>query len=343
MIKIIKCFTVYVLLVAIWTCIGVSILKLINAKKRELERCLILGFFVYFFIVGVFLTPIAVARLSVTLGAVIVSIITVLLAVASLVYSRKEIISTVINIKHIDQLGVICVLAFVIVTVLSIFTAYVGWDINFYVGQVASFVQYDSFWTHDVQAGGVYVDCMPSRYTLSCFYPYFACLCKIFSIEARMMAMYVQKAFCVTLSTCALWCLGTAVFREDEGKVKLFIIFSLILTVLCAEYHTSSTFMIVRGYEAKGFCVAVICPILLAMLIEIVCDYTTRENWLELGIVTWPSMLISMSSMAIVPLAIVILIAVLLIYYRKIRGIILPGLICMLPNLLLVGIYVVTK
>lgn len=97
-----------------------------------------------------------------------------------------------------------------------------------------------------------------------------------------------------------------------------------------------STFLLVRGYEAKGFCANVIIPAIFYIALCFWKDVRTREKWVMLFLVCFASVPVSMSAIMIVPVMVAILMATELVVKRDF-SMIWKGIVCVIPN----GIYLI--
>ena len=223
-----------------------------------------------------------------------------------------------------------------VVVMTAVLTRYAGWDIAYYIGEMNEFLYHNSFWTHDALEGGTLalINGVPRinlHYAQSSYYPFWAILCRIFNIEARLMVLYTARALCVILSTMVAYCIGEEVFGDRKRANALACVF-LVLALYATASHSSAAMMIQRGYESKGYCAAVVAPAIFLALYKVAKDYTDREAWIFTGLIAWASMPIAMSSMAIIPGAIIVVSISLMIYHRKFVPIFKPALICVLPN-----------
>ena len=204
---------------------------------------------------------------------------------------------------------------------------------------MASFLYYGKFWTRDAFMGMLYTPTIPLHYALSCFYPFFSILAYIFHVDARLIAMYTARSLCVLLFGCVAYAWGNELFFQDRKKSLLFVITAILLSMFLLDDHSYAFMMVVRGYESKGYCAAIVMPMCALALIRLFRS-ASEENWKLLGLISWASMPIAMSSMAIVPTAIVIAAVVMMIHEKKVQSILVRTGLCILPNVILMVWYV---
>lgn len=213
-----------------------------------------------------------------------------------------------------------------------------------------AFLYYGQFWTKDAFMGMAEASEIPLHYALSCFYPLFSIMAYVFHVEARLIAMYMVRALCVILFACTAYTWGYDLFVKDDGVSNrksnyghIFTVCCLILGLFTLSEHSSAFMMMVRGYESKGYCAAVVAPMCTYALVRLCQDVRSQSNWRFLALIAWASMPVAMSSMAIIPLAIGIVGLTLMIMHKEIWNIFWRCLACVIPNLLLMAWYVLAE
>lgn len=332
MLSLALCGFVLALLIFIFLVYGEFFIIKLNIKSDSFPMRVLVGFFSYFIVMQLLILPIVFLKGSVDLAC----ILWIVLNVLSVAYFLRYEIKNGYKLFSDYRLGIFLTVLMLVVVMTAVLTRYAGWDIAYYIGEMNEFLYHNSFWTHDALEGGTLalINGVPRinlHYAQSSYYPFWAILCRIFNIEARLMVLYTARALCVILSTMVAYCIGEEVFVDRKRANALVCVF-LVLALYATASHSSAAMMIQRGYESKGYCAAVVAPAIFLALYKVAKDYTDREAWIFTGLIAWASMPIAMSSMAIIPGAIIVVSISLMIYHRKFVPIFKPALICVLPN-----------
>lgn len=351
MFQLIKCVCILILFLLIFAFWGKSVARWLSIDMEHLPMQILAGFFAYFIVMEIVILPVIFLNNSLRFATVLCMGVTILITFIMLVCHRLSFTENIIRVR-ITPLCVATVVVLVIMVLLSVLQPYRGYDTTYYVGEMASFLYYGEFWTHDAFTGGLEVDTISLHYALSCFYPLFAIVAYIFQVEARLISMYTVRALCVILFACVAYSWGYELFgdskheqgvshrKAQERNAYIFTIVSLVLSFFLMDNHSSAFMMMVRGYESKGYCAAVVAPMCTLALIKVCKDVKDESNWRLLGLIAWASMPVAMSSMAVIPVAIGIVGLSLMIYHRQIRGILGRCIVCVVPNIILMAWYV---
>ena len=356
MVEILTCGIVFILLLMIFNIYGCFFCDKLNIKSNSYAMQLLVGFFSYFIVMQVLILPIVFLRGSVGLASILWVIFNIVsIAIMLFITKDKNRLNPIYGIEKKEvPLACITLCLTACVMALAVLTRYVGWDITYYIGEMAEFLYHDSFWTHDALEGGVraYIngkDTLNLHYAQSVYYPFWAILCKVFHVEARIMILYTARAMCVLLSSCVAFTIGMEIFQGDgisgvtaRTRSRILVCIYLILSLYATASHSSAAMMIQRGYESKGYCAAVVAPALFTGLIMLAGKSADKHSaWFFTGLVAWASMPLAMSSMAIVPVAIVIFGLSQMIMDKKFFSVIKPVIICILPNVIYMAWYLV--
>ncbi len=338
------CLLVLLLLFAIW---GHSVSKRLKIHIDHLPMQILCGFFAYFVLLQVIILPVIFLHNSLRLAEILVAGITLLLTIVMLLRDRMEWFAAVKSIP-VSVWTLLAVIVGAGTVLIALRQQYLGYDTCYYIGQMNAFVTYGAFWSRDAFAGMTPSAAIPLHYALSCFYPFFAILAALFGVEARLMALYTVRALCIVLAGCTCYTWGYVLITRESVKeqhkcASLFTIICFILGMFTLSEHSSSFMMMVRGYESKGFCAAVVAPMCLYAIIALLRDKDAPGNWAFLGLLAWASMPIAMSSMAVIPLAIAIGGLILMIEYRQFWSIFWRCLVCVIPNMILMAWYILGK
>lgn len=251
---------------------------------------------------------------------------------------KKEIIQEMKeNFLKKNDISIFCMMVVVVVAIFfSVLQSYNGWDTAYYLGGMNTSLATNTFYLFDGHTGEPQ-GTITLHYALSTFYVHFTVMCKIFHIEVRIMAFYCMRGLCVILASMTVYLLGRKLFQRKQdaaGLVILWMFFNCFATAL----HSTAFFLFIRGYEAKGYCANILFPLLLYGIVSIFQE-EKAENWKKIEVISFASVPLSMSSVAILPMAIGVMGIVLMIKKRKILNIMKHCMICVLPNICYLTIY----
>lgn len=336
--QLIRCTICLMLLLILFSIWGHSVSQKLKINVNHLPIQILVGLFAYFIVMEIIILSVVFLHNSLHLAVGLVVAVTALLTAWML---WKDRLGFWQNFKRISVTLwlVIAVCAVGLMTALAVLQQYMGYDTTYYVGEVNAFLYYEKFWTRDAFVGMVETSVVTLHYALSCFYPLCAIFSFLFQVDARLMMMFTIRALCVILFGCTAYSWGYGLFGKQRNGA-LFTIICMILCMFLLDDHSSSFMMMVRGYESKGYCAAVVAPMCTYALIMLCRDVESVSNWRFLGLIAWASMPIAMSSMAVIPVAIAVVGLVLMICYKQIGMILRRCIYCVLPNMILMAWYV---
>lgn len=354
------CLFVMLVICGIW---GYSVSRMLKIHIPHLPLQILCGFFAYFIVAEVLILPVVFLHNSLKLATALIVIVTFVVTVTMLIAHRLGFLENVKRI-HWNVWTILALIVAIGATVIAVFQPYSGYDTAYYIGEMNAFLYYGQFWTRDAFSGMIATSTIPLHYALSCFYPLFSILAGIFHVEARLMALYTVRVQCVLLFSCVAYTWGYELFvkrsnsdakkntkggdllqnknlahRVNHNYACGFAIACLLLGMFALSDHSSAFMMMVRGYESKGYCAAVVAPMCTYALILLCKNLNDTSAWRLLGLIAWASMPIAMSSMAVIPLAIGIIGLVLMIANREFFSVFWKCFLCVLPNLCLMAWY----
>ncbi len=335
------CLLVLLLLGIEFVVFGVAACRLSHLNPRGYETG-ILGFFVYFGMFQVAALPLILLQRPFHELVFLWLIIAAAVNIYALWRGRKELVSLLY--KTFAGLwrnrGLLLAAVILLVLFCCCFAAlqqYLGWDTSYYVGTVDITVRTDSMYAYD-GASGAPVKSLNLRYAISTFYMHSALLCKLTGISGMVLHKYVIGILCILMHGGILFAIGRQLFPDEEKKA-LFL--TGLVFVLHLGFHTNYTvsdFLLVRGYEAKGFCANVVIPAVFYAMLCLWKDRQKREYWFLAFVVCFSSVPVSMSALVIVPAMVTI--AVLAEWLTKPGWAILwRAFVCVLPNAVYMILY----
>ena len=340
-----SCLTVLLLLFLFYVA-SILLEQVLGLSIKSLSERLVYGCFAYFLLFEIVTVPMILFKAPfhylVSLWLVVIGVICVTAVLLELFGSCGRLAAQGGGLAGI-ALTAAAVLVVCGLAVSSAFQRYIAWDPGYYIGAMNTTLYTDTMYIYD-GADGTPDTVINLRYALSAFYMQFTVWCRLLSIPARTMAWWVMRPLCVLLAGLSVYRIGAEVGREDSATASGLVLLWAGIDFFWTELHTTAYFLFVRGYEAKGYCANVVLPMVLCACIALL-RHPLAENgeaWKRLGVVSWASIAISMSSMAIVPACIAVLTLVLLVQTGRVQAL-RNAFLCVLPNLCIVAIYLLFK
>ena len=338
---------------SIFFVLGSGMGKLFKLSLGGLENIMV-GFFSYFAIMQIIYLPSLLAKASFTFFAVAWGIICLILLISIIVYCNKglgrnanrllrEVIMPRVNHDKKQKEGNLCnkmighclfVVLFFVLSALILYQGLYnmhGFDAAFYIGTVNNTLFTDTMFLHRGETG-IASRVIDMRYALSgAFYMNTAFWCRLLNLPPLMVQKYTFGSLVVILHGMLVFMIAGKLFKGDRRKIYSFSIIALLLNVFFHTGYSTSTFLLMRGFEGKGYCANVI---LYAVFYIALCIWGNSEGdkyWKILFIVSLGSVPIAMSSLVILPAMIFIFTTAELIV-QKDKSILIKGGVSLIPN-----------
>ena len=239
--------------------------------------------------------------------------------------------------KHPFSFAVIGIITIVFVSVV-VASYQFTLDASYYVGNATTAIQTDTVNMYDPFTGD-WLDHYEMRYFFASFSINDAVMCSLFHLHPLIWCKITMAGTAMVLTVMVLYMLGRKLFNEDIGKITLFILFAAVADFFMITIYTTAAFLTTRTYEGKCLLANVVLPGILYIYICLLEDAKDRKSWLLLLLVALGASALSSSSNMLVPAMIAVTILPLAVLKKDIR--VLPKAVgCMLPGIILTGIYI---
>ncbi len=354
MTDIILCLGMIFVLLGLYMIFGRAASKIL---KLQLEGsvCLLFGVFVYYGIFQLAAVPMIFLKQPLSRLSIIWLGVLAVVAVGFLWLERKEPRAYREFLCPRGRVTVVKVLM-ALLAVLQIYyiitSEYLGWDTAAYIGTVETSVTRNSMYLYQGESGKIAGN-IDLRYALSGFYMHSAVWCRVLRIRALYFAKIVQGGMLAVLADLTVFKLGCFFFsgKSYRGLVKEervgdcaagMVIAFMILNVFFDSMYATSDFLMSRALEAKAYCANFILPALLLFGLMLWREADRRETKACFFMAALSSVAISMSALVIAPaLAVILLLPV--ICRQRTWGWIGYGVLCVLPNLFYLVLYLLYK
>lgn len=342
MLQLLRCALCLIVLLLLFTVWGQGVGKRLVSGEMMLPLQILRGFFSFFIVAQFIIIPMVFLHVSLHGTTIVLGLVVGAITIYMLIAGRRN-FCKMVSCIHLSVGMCVALVVLACVLLVAIRQQYLGYDTCYYVGQMNAFLQYDAFWTRDAFSGMAETSVIPLHYALSCFYPLWSIVAYVFHIEARLMAMYTVRALCVVLFSCVAFLWGYELGGQKEKYGYAFLTICLLIGMFSLSEHSSTFMMMVRGYESKGYCAAVVGPMCAYALIRLFKNVESKENWRLLGMVAWASVPVAMSSLAVIPVAIAIGGIVMMIENRRFWSLFWRCFVCIVPNMIYMGWYVLGR
>lgn len=328
MLQIVECGIVLGIYFILFHVFGRIIEKILHLKWDGCTNCL-MGFFCYFSVFQIIAIPMIFFKRPLSLLSII-WIVVCIIAVGVCFGLLKP--------KKAGKFGefglswnIILIFAVGIILCYYVSTQYMmGWDTAYYLGTINESLYTDTMYQYDGETGILLAD-IPMRYALSSFYMNAAVYCKIFGLPPLMVQKYVIAVICVILYIILLYKIAEVMFQGSKIKQTAFVCFGIIINFFFYSEFSTAQFLLLRSYEAKGYCANVIVLAVFWICLLIFEDSRKKKNWQMLFIIAFASVPVSMSAMLIVPAMIAVIMITDCIVQKSIRNV-RRAVVCVLPN-----------
>lgn len=345
------CLVIYLIMYQLW---GRMLNHILKWNIQSLISLEIIGFFVYFAVFQVITLPLICLKKSLTLLSIIWIIINILVISFIVVFTIIKYLSAKSDITLKNKIlgktnykeqwtnieKILAIIAVCAVLFLGIYAAlqyYVGWDTAYYMGTMNTSVYTDTLYQYDGNSGlkEKYID---FRYAMSSFYMNTSVVAKITGIPILGLQRFVVKPICAILFGIIFYKIGIVIFKNDKVKALIMIICAVAVNFIFVSIYTTSEFLIMRGYEAKGYCANVVLPATLLCLIAIWYENEEKKYWQMLFLIGFSNVAVSMSAIMLVPALIATMILADTIITKRWKNFLFAG-ICITPNICYLIIY----
>ena len=320
---------------------GIAFMTLFRLKFRKYEAGLV-GFFVYFGLFQMAALPLILLQRPFHELVVLWLIVAAAVNIYAFAAAGRELGAWVKSmLAGLWRNKGILLLAVVLLVLFCCWFAgtqqYVGFDTSYYIGTIDTTTMTDTMYVYNGESN-VMEETLDFRYALSAFYMHSAFICRLTGIGGMIIQHYVLGTLCILMHAYVLFVIGRRLFPQEEKKA-LFL--TGLVFVLHLGFHTGYTvsdFLLVRSYEAKGFCANVVIPAVFYAILCLWKDRNRREHWVLAFVICFSSIPVSMSALVIVPAILVIAVLAEWLTERNWR-ILWRAFWCVLPNAVYVMLY----
>ncbi len=305
-------------------------------RTKSLVFTEIFGFFIYYGVFQIAALPLILMKKSVTLlseiwvlaclAAIAVFVIFFIIKKPWQAWKHRK---TSVKWQTV-LLAAIVVAALVIFAVYAALLAEESWDSAYYMGTLSTSLYTDTMYQFNGTTG-IKEQYLDFRYALSSFYMQTVVMAKWTGLPAYALQRFVMKPLAIFLSGMVYYLIGMLIFHRDRQKSLYTVLFSILVNLIFVSEFSSAKFLVVRGYEAKGYCANVVLPAVIFCMLLLWYRKKRKKLWQILFLVNFATVPVSMSSLFIVPILTALMTLAMIVTERKWKYF-WYAFVCCIPN-----------
>ena len=313
-----------------------------KAGDVSVTEVILSGFFFYYFLFDLFCLPVMLLYRPLSVLTRLWAGVLIVVSVASMVLSRsflKQKLSVLAGYLKKNLIPLLIILLITVALTLIIVLNYqFTLDAAYYVANVTTSLQTDTLNIYDPYTGD-WQDHFEMRYFFAAFPLNDAVLCDIFNVHPLIWCKTTMAGVTVFLTNMVLFMTGRKLFKDDHFKTALFVFLADFMNFFFITIYTTSTFLLTRTYEGKSLLANVVLPSVFYIYIRLFEDESDRYSWGMLFLLAIGAPVLSSSANMLIPAMIAVTILPLALVKKNLK-VVPRSLLCMLPGLILMLVYV---
>ena len=329
----------------VFFCAG-SLLTRILKIKAEITMELVLGYLLYFAVFEILAVPMTLKWVKLSAFSYLWMAIMAACVLAACLFAHKLWKGQLDRIGEIFRKHSLLLLLIAAAVILQCFlvAAYqdVTADATHYIGAVSTSVYTDTLARYSPLTGVIQRN-FNLRYDLSAYPMNNAVWCVLLGIHPIVQSKVVMSVINMLMINLLIYQIGKSLFRGDEKKADLMVLFVCLMQLFSFSIYTTGTFAFMRVYEGKALLANISIPAALLVSIRLWLnkDGRNKESWVLLFIAAVSALTFSGSSL-IYPAVVSTAILPVMVLKKKISYSI-PYALCMLPGFLYALVYFSAK
>lgn len=327
---------------------GIIASEFLPLKSRSIPRTVILGFFFYHFLFSLITLPMKMTLQPLKRLSIIWSIVLILITAAFLFLNRKQCRTNARLWRSIFRgrekyvtLMLVCLIAAQAVFYNFNDESYAIWDQSYYLGDTASSLYTNTISQYDPYTGRM-LKYLNTEYLLETYQNHSSVMCQLLGIHPMIENLTIMSSIVIIVYHFIIFETGRALFDGKRGKSLIFTAFVSLLNFYSFNLFTAAEFLIIRPSEGKTILAVIIIPALLYFFLETVKNPQEKANWYCSFLTIIGAFGLNMSSIFMIPFEISAFYLPLALY-KKNMSIAVRYVILMLPCLVTIVLYLLTK
>ena len=340
--KLIACLLWFII---IPECVGLGILNF-KKENKSMIFALVIGYIFGFAIFQLLAIPMIFLHLKFTTLAYSWTIIMLILAIISVVITRKrlkEIIKE--NLESLKSFPKLLTFLVIIIILFQAFMAFKfmheDYDDSNFVAKAT--IAVDTNTLYEYGDTGKELEQIPARNGLSPYPIYTATISKLIGLHPAVVAHTVFPPVFIIFAYLIYYLIGKALFKNDNKKTMLFMLILSIIYIF-GDYTRYSPFvrLLYRIWQGKSMICAVMLPFIWYLFLEYIGKKDDKFYWFILLLSLWGSVLLSSMALYLTVLAAGILTVIYAVKDKKLKYLI-RVILCCIPSIIYGIIYLFIK
>lgn len=312
---------------------GQATMLVTKVKNKSMIMTTLVGFFAYFSLFQIAAMIFKTARFKLSSLSILWIIVVTSVGIVTILFGRKEIVEKFKKCWDSISNNKICtvvILAIIIFQILFLESnSYSGslMDASYYMGEIAMNVKTNTISQYDAYTGMQLLK-INSRYFFENYETHSSVVCQLFNIHPIIEVRTVMMAVVIIMHNLIICKIGQNLFKNNYLKTAIMMLFVMIINMFYTSNFSASSFFYNRTYEGKSILANIILPMVILIVTEMVMKKTYKGFWVYLFLVVFSSFGICMSSVFVLPFALVSFFAPLLIIKKRFKEF-LPLVICL--------------
>ncbi len=322
--------------------------EFLPSQTHSILRTVILGFFLYYFLFSLIAIPMKITLQPLKLLSITWSVILLIITGAFIFLNRKQ-RRTKAKLWHSAFKGknkyttflLVCLIAAQAVFYSFNDETYAIWDQSYYLGDTASSLYTNTISQYDPYTGRM-LKYLNTEYLLETYQNHSSVMCQLLGVHPMIENLTIMSAIVITLYYFIIFEMGQSLFSKNREKSIIFTAFVSLLNYFSFNLFTAAEFLIIRSSEGKTILASIIIPALLYFFLETAKNPEDKTNWYCSFLTILGSFGLNMSSIFMIPFEISAF-YIPLALRRKSMSAAVRYLVLMLPCLVAIGLYLLTK
>lgn len=325
----------------VYTAFG-ALICMKKEKRSSLAINMVVGFFLYYALFFIVCLPIMLTYRPLSLLSTVWAGVVAVIVLLALVLKGREIARSLKELyAAIKQNRIISLVIFLLILVQVILVASTynfTLDAAYYVANVSTSVNTNMINVYDPFTGA-WQDHFELRYVFATYSIHDAVICQLTKLPALVQTKTVMAGIVMLLVNLLYVYISNFMCKDNRRQATLMYIMMIVVNLTYITIYTSANFLMTRTYEGKSIVGNIAVVMIFTIYMMAVRDGMDIKAWIMLFIVCVGTATVSSTANMILPAELCILF-VPYIFKKKCFKQLINLLICMIPELVMLMIYV---
>lgn len=330
--------------IVVFLSLGFLLEYFLKLETTSCFRTMVFGYVLYFSIFECLALPMTLLHVSLSTFTKIMAILLAVLIFLSMFGRRADWRKYLFRSPGLSGGDAFWICLLILCIAFQILTAVLYQDTSadgaYYVGTVSTSVYTDTLGRFNPYTGTP-LKVFPSRYIFSCYPMHNAFVSKLLHLHPIIQSKTVMTALHVLMANILYYQIGLRLFSNKKKNASLFAVFLFLLNIMTGTLYSPGTFLFTRAYEGKALLANFSIFFVLYCCLWLYQEKKTYAPFVLLFLGNISA--IAFSGSAIYLPAVLCAGILPVLWRRRNPWLILPLVICLLPNLLYTLAYFAAK